>query len=730
MQTNENALWGQGGNKPFSLTEENCNYISRDSERQISQVANNQPCGISGFGQFHTNEPGKAKRKPYLDIDWDEIRALVDNPQQVKKAKARWLIPSIHPSRNFKEQEKNGRYYLLWADIDQNPKQIIEVASIIEDFILGSDYEIYTSKSAAEDNQKCRILIPLKKPLSGSDWISCQEILNDKLQENNISPDRASERAAQLCYLPNRGEFYGSKSKREDKFFDPILKWVDEIKTKQGAIIAQAEELEKRKNEAKSKREALKSSSAANTLPGLIGAFNEAYTIQEILLNAGYEQKGNTFRHPNSESGSFSASVKVGRVHSLSSHDPLYTNGSGVGAHDAFSAFCTLFHGGDRAAALKDAGDNWLFIGGDPWNKVKQREHNCKKVEQSTNDFEEGESTEPFSLKIFSLNGSSQDMESQMLSDTFVLNRIAILGQATAIYAKPNTGKTLLVIWLLIEAINSGEIKGEDIYYINADDNYRGLVEKLKLAEKYGFQMLAPGHNDFESRYFLQYIKLMVEGDNVSGKVIILDTLKKFTNLMDKKTSSEFMRVGRGFVINGGTLILLAHTNKRRDEDKKVIFGGTSDIVDDVDCAYTLDQIEVNGTTKKVLFENIKSRGDVAREAVYSYSIEEGQTYDDLLQSVRVQNNEDMAEARKQRDIDIKLEQNMDAINAITEALKQGITLKTELIEASHKESFMSKRKLTKVLEEHTGDNYLAGHRWTFEKGDKNTKSYHLLMNF
>ncbi|KJV05923.1 hypothetical protein [Methylocucumis oryzae] len=114
-----------------------------------------------------------------------------------------------------------------------------------------------------------------------------------------------------------------------------------------------------------------------------------------------------------------------------------------------------------------------------------------------------------------------------MLDNRFVLGRIAIYGQATAIYAKPNTGKTLLTIWLLIQAISAKGIEGADVFYINADDNYRGLVEKLKLAELHGFEMLAPGHNGFEAKLFVNYIQAMVRDESAHGKIIILDTLKK-----------------------------------------------------------------------------------------------------------------------------------------------------------------------------------------------------------
>lgn len=44
------------------------------------------------------------------------------------------------------------------------------------------------------------------------------------------------------------------------------------------------------------------------------------------------------------------------------------------------------------------------------------------------------------------------------------------------------------------------------------------------------------------------------------------------------------------------TLIMLTPTNRNRDVGGKVIFSETSDIVDDVDCVYTLDLVcSING---------------------------------------------------------------------------------------------------------------------------------------
>ena len=122
-----------------------------------------------------------------------------------------------------------------------------------------------------------------------------------------------------------------------------------------------------------------------------------------------------------------------------------------------------------------------------------------------------------FSFDQFSLNGKSAVMREKMLTDTFVLDNIAILGQATAIYAKPNTGKTLIVLWMLIESIKAKRIKGENVYYINADDTYKGLVTKLEIAERYGFQMIAPSHGGFETNQFQSYVRKMIDEKTAHG---------------------------------------------------------------------------------------------------------------------------------------------------------------------------------------------------------------------
>lgn len=332
-----------------------------------------------------------------------------------------------------------------------------------------------------------------------------------------------------------------------------------------------------------------------------------------------------------------------------------------------------------------------------------------------------------FDMGQFSLNGQSQVMLEQMLDDKYVLGKMAILGQFVVFYAAPNVGKTLLVMHLLIKALENGDVNGSDVFYINADDNHKGLVSKLQLAEEHGFQMLAPGHNGFESKKFEDYIRTIVKEDTAKGKVIILDTLKKFTDLMSKKFTTEFGKVMREFVSHGGTIIGLAHVNKHKNPDGKSIYSGTADITDDADCYYMIEEIQTTPLKKTVRFENKKSRGDVDKVATYVYTNQKVSNYRELLGSIQTLSEEEAKAIAEINEMNAKLINNQEGIDAITATIKAGLTLKTPLIKTVVEATTMTTPKVKQILEQHTGDNYKKGDRWNYNVGEKNARNYYLI---
>ena len=685
---------------------------------------------ISGFGKHYTNNPEKIGKACYNanfpEIGLTQIESMLANPQQVDKDKAHWAIFSSLQSRVHAEQRQNGLYSALWCDIDNTNLSIDELTEKLSSIVNDCLFYTYTSRSNTEKTPKYRGIIPLSIGVTGVEYELLQAVLNDKLNMLSITPDRATERAAQPCYLPNKGEVYSYRiSTEEDNRFSPE-NWKSELEVKRQANEKALQEVELKRQQAIVKR----SKSIASGV-SVIDAFNQSHSIELCFSMYGYIKTSGRWLSPLSQSRTPAVIIKDGKW--ISHHGSDIDHGIGSLSTDGTCCFGDAFdlaiffeYRNDRNEALKGLGDSLQTIEGISLNKANQREYAAANEQVNTMaSFDNLAANTPlFDLTQFSLNGSSKEMESKMLEDKFVLGRMAILGQATAFYAKPNAGKTLMTLWLLIDAVKRNEIEGNKVFYINADDNHKGLVCKLKLAEKHGFHMLAPSYNGFNSNDFLPMLNTIISQGTASGTVIILDTLKKFTDVMDKKIGTEFGKVVRAFVSNGGTVIMLAHTNKHRDSDNKVIFSGTSDIVDDIDCAYTLDITSEDPFNRTVIFENFKSRGDVVKKISYSYSAAEGQDYYELFNSVEQVDEARAAKLQSEKVIDEKLIKNELIIDAALEAISEGINTKTELAERVRASTGKSLIKVHAALKEHQGNDYVKGHRWRVSKADKNKHVY------
>lgn len=318
----------------------------------------------SGTGSHHTNEfdasnPGRKLTK-YKLLDLSDIRIAVDDPAQTSKPASCWFLASAHPSRNFQEQRENGLYWALVVDLDTTPCPLAEVASTVAAIVPGSDYEVYASRSATAERQKGRVIIPLARPLTHAEWLASQKALNDLLELYGITPDRALERAAQLIYLPNRGEFYESHSRRRNRFFDAKTAWASAIDAHQQLIDAEEEA-----------RLAIKAAAAArleNTASGSISEYNANTDITDLLACAGYDTEDQiNWRHPASETGSFSLQVTDdNRAYGLSTTDPLGAVRNSGKSVSAFDAYAILHHGGDEHEASKELFGRDVFVESGP----------------------------------------------------------------------------------------------------------------------------------------------------------------------------------------------------------------------------------------------------------------------------------------------------------------------------------------------------------------------------
>lgn len=297
------------------------------------------------------------------------------------------------------------------------------------------------------------------------------------------------------------------------------------------------------------------------------------------------------------------------------------------------------------------------------------------------------------------------------------------MGEITVFYAAPNTGKTLFTLWLLIQSIKSGKVDPSKIYYVNVDDSLSGLIDKLRLAVKYGFNMIAEGHNNFRASDLLDIMNDMIDKGLCKGVVIILDTLKKFTNIMDKRTSTEFSRILRRFIMQGGTCIALAHTNKNLGRDGKPVYAGTSDILEDADCAYTLQVIsDADASERVVEFVNIKRRGNVSQRAAYCYSNDDGLSYSEIYDTVKPVDGTELVTLKQAAE----LRSDTDVIDVVIACIRDGINTKIKLKEAVAERSGISKKGAGRLIEKYSGPDP-ALHKWTFTVRDRGAQVFSLL---
>jgi hypothetical protein len=326
-------------------------------------------------------------------------------------------------------------------------------------------------------------------------------------------------------------------------------------------------------------------------------------------------------------------------------------------------------------------------------------------------------------LTRYSLRDSLAELEKQRVEQRLILGELVLLGQATVIYALANTGKTVIAIHLILEAIRKKLIDPSNLHYFNMDDNSSGLVEKVRLFAEYGANMLADGHKGFSAKQFSVAMQKMIETNTASGTVVVLDTLKKFVNTMNKDESRAFAGVVRRFCLKGGTVIALSHANKNPGPDGKIKYTGTTDIVEDFDCAYTLQTVPQEDATQRVVeFTNIKRRGDVALSAAYIYALERGVSYSELLTSVRAVNPDQLEPIK----LAAELQSDALVIAAIESSIGDGITSKMKLADAAAERAKVSMRSAMQVLEKYTGED-TSKHRWKFVVRDRGAKVFELL---
>lgn len=296
------------------------------------------------------------------------------------------------------------------------------------------------------------------------------------------------------------------------------------------------------------------------------------------------------------------------------------------------------------------------------------------------------------------------DMKRTCEEAVFVLPEIAMTGHLTIINASYNAGKTLLALWLLSKR-DQHALGRKTILYVNVDDTYAGSIDKMEFMKSYDVHFLIPGQQGFEMEQF----KLLVEQDirnmGAGQLVLVLDTMKKFVDPMDKRGARSMMDLLRRFVQSGGTVIALAHTNKHKGSDGSSVAEGVGDFMNDCDAAYVADVVSSpDDPTKTVVFNCTKSRGPNTKKATFTYDNGDKASWRGRFQSVVSLDGDDAEKEISKIEADRRHAEDLEVIEYILKRLEGGPLSRREITQGDLGNGF-SKSQREKVLNRYSDAN-------------------------
>ncbi|WP_445005494.1 helicase RepA family protein [Halomonas mongoliensis] len=449
----------------------------------------------SGEGQYHSPN-AKANPRALETITGAAVVAMLNHPQQAPKARARWAIFSDHLSRGAEDQRQHGRFYALWADLDSNPPELQATAERLA-ADLGATVLAYTSASATPDNPKARLLVPLATVCPGHRFEACQRILNDRLEALGITPDRATQRANQVCYLPNRGEFYAATA-GEDLLALGGLEWRDafaaELAAHDRAEAERLEALERRQAEARAKLAERQATGQASP----IAAYNAAYPLPLVLEAYGYTRQGARWLSPLSESGAPGVTITKDGTRWHTAHASDREAGLPEWG-DAFDLLTHWEHDGDRAAALRAVGAMMTAEDGrtlTEYNQDRYREARQAEALDALEDLGdpeagetrpagEGEASKP-GRRAFAFTPVGE-LVANLRPVSWLVRGYVEADSLALVYGEPGHGKSFLAIDLAASIAtgtpwHEAETKPGAVFYI-AGEGHNGLARRFKAWE-------------------------------------------------------------------------------------------------------------------------------------------------------------------------------------------------------------------------------------------------------
>ena len=280
-----------------------------------------------------------------------------------------------------------------------------------------------------------------------------------------------------------------------------------------------------------------------------------------------------------------------------------------------------------------------------------------------------------------------------------------VQGHVSAWPAPANAGKTTIFVNYVCPLLVK---TGVQVIYVNADAAPDALKEHFQHSVKHGYMVLAPDAKiGTGTAAVIDKLRLLAEsGADLSNTAFILDTLKKFCDMLQKGSQKEFLGLMRRLSTKGATVILLSHTNKHADTSGKTIFEGTADLRNDID---ELIYLDVFDNADKGVIE-VTTRPDKVRAKInpISFTICKKTRQVKLLDEV----------------VAIIPDDQRELLQSIAAAIRDGACKKEEIVEKVHRDYHVSRPKVREALERNA-----AGAKPFFNKEtgfERNTKMFTL----
>ena len=316
--------------------------------------------------------------------------------------------------------------------------------------------------------------------------------------------------------------------------------------------------------------------------------------------------------------------------------------------------------------------------------------------------------------RLRAITGNPDALKEMLMNSEPIIPQMLVRGTTSVWYALPNGGKTLFTMRSIIDAIQEERLDGRYTFYINEDDNLEGFIQKSELAQQYGFNMISSvqsaDDNIRNASDILAVLSEIADTPECARVFVVIDTLKKFTSVMSKDAVPEFMKLMRRLNAAGGTVLILAHANKRNDPTAPLIAAGVQDIMDDIDVMYAIENFsERSDGIQKCEFQNKKDRGPVDQSIPWQYTKSGFHTYTEMIKSIKLTGEEGIQRARDEQNRAKVLKRYSDAASFLQAVLGDKEMMQKDILTAVDDEdknpNAVSKRAVRSAIDALSGIN-------------------------